>query len=66
MKISEIQEKYVQLFSKNYLDNDHKEYANISYDSEKLYRRLLLATDFISGMTDSYAKQMYKELKGIG
>lgn len=41
-----------------------------SYFSEKLsklsrYDRLHLATDFISGMTDSYAVQVYQELMGI-
>lgn len=29
------------------------------------YNRLLLATDFISGMTDSYAVNIYKDLMGI-
>ena len=33
--------------------------------AEKLYLRLLLVTDFISGMTDSYAKRLYQELNGI-
>ena len=32
---------------------------------EKLYLRLLLATDFISGMTDSYAHQLYLDMVGI-
>ena len=30
-----------------------------------LYLRLLLVTDFISGMTDSYAKNLYQELTVI-
>ncbi|NCE64663.1 dNTP triphosphohydrolase [Pseudoflavonifractor sp. 524-17] len=30
-----------------------------------LYLRMLLVTDFISGMTDSYAKNLYQELAGI-
>ena len=29
------------------------------------YERLLIATDFISGMTDSYAVSLYKTVKGI-
>lgn len=32
---------------------------------EKLYLRLLLATDFISGMTDTYAHQLYRDMMGI-
>lgn len=31
----------------------------------KLYLRLLLVTDYICGMTDSYAKRLYQELKAI-
>ena len=31
----------------------------------RLYDRLLLITDFISGMTDSYAVNLYKELIGV-
>ena len=31
-------------------------------EGEKLYLRLLLITDYISGMTDSYAKRLYQEL----
>ena len=32
---------------------------------EKLYLRLLLATDFISGMTDSYSHRLYLDMVGI-
>ncbi|MEG0782746.1 hypothetical protein [Carnobacterium sp.] len=31
----------------------------------KLYLRLLLITDFICGMTDSYAKDLYQKLHGL-
>ena len=31
-------------------------------EAEKLYLRILMITDFISGMTDNYAKKMYQEL----
>jgi len=34
-------------------------------DVEKLYLRLLLVTDYICGMTDSYAKRLYQELNAI-
>lgn len=33
--------------------------------AERLYLRLLMATDFITGMTDSYAKQLYQKLSGM-
>jgi dGTPase len=29
------------------------------------YQRLLLLTDFVSGMTDSYAVSLYKKVTGI-
>lgn len=32
---------------------------------EKLYLRILLVTDYICGMTDSYAKRLYQELKAM-
>lgn len=31
-------------------------------ESEKLYLRILMVTDYISGMTDSYAKRLYNGL----
>lgn len=40
-----------------YQKPDDKEY--------NLYLRLLLIADFISGMTDTYAKRLYQELSGI-
>lgn len=46
------------------MENYHKEAIGKS-EEEKLYLRLLLVTDFISGMTDTYAKQLYQELNGI-
>ena len=40
-------------------------FAEGKSEVEKLYLRLLLATDFISGMTDSYAHQLYRDMVGI-
>ena len=31
-------------------------------EEEKLYLRILMITDYISGMTDNYAKRLYQEL----
>lgn len=36
--------------------------ANGKSDQEKLYLRILMITDYISGMTDNYAKKLYQEL----
>ena len=40
-------------------------YSKDKNETEKLYLRLLLVTDFICGMTDSYAKGLYQELNGM-
>jgi len=62
--MNEIQRKYIELLSKNYVDN-YLRSARGKSDGEKLYDRLLLGCDFIAGMTDSYAKRLYQELRGI-
>ena len=53
--------------------SESEEISQISYKSEreeriysyKLYLRILLVTDYISGMTDSFMKTLYQELIGI-
>ena len=40
-------------------------YSEGKDETEKLYLRLLLVTDEVCGMTDSYAKTLYQELSGI-
>lgn len=62
--VNEIQSKYIALLSKNYLDNYHEETAKLN-DEEKVYYRLLLASDYIAGMTDGFAKDLYQEVKGM-
>lgn len=63
--MSEIDQKYISLLSGNYLDNYHRSVVHVPEEGIRLYHRLLLATDFIAGMSDSYAKTLYRELKGI-
>lgn len=63
-KMTAVQEKLVSLISDNY-KRIYRICAEGKDESEKLYLRLLLVTDFISGMTDSYAKRLYQELNGI-
>ncbi len=48
-------------------DNLKQNYKNSKTDDEtfNLYLRFLMVTDFISGMTDSFAKTLYQELNGI-
>ncbi len=59
-----VQDKLVSLISDNY-KRIYRIYSACKTDPERLYLRLLLVTDFISGMTDSYAKRLYQELNGI-
>jgi len=59
-----IQRKLMQLISENYKRIYHT-YAEGRSEEEKLYLRLLLVTDYVCGMTDSYAKSLYQELNGI-
>ncbi len=44
---------------------DYKEKRKINFNEISKYDKLLLITDFISGMTDSYAVNLYKELLGV-
>jgi dGTPase len=60
---SKTDKKLINLISDNYIAEYKKSSAGKD-ENEKLYLRLLLAVDFISGMTDSYAKDLYRELNG--
>ncbi len=59
-----IDSKLVSFISSNYKRAYHN-HAKGKSDTERLYLRLLLVTDYICGMTDSYAKSLYQELNAI-
>ncbi len=59
-----IDTKLVTFISSNYKRAYHNQ-AKGKSDPERLYLRLLLVTDYICGMTDSYAKRLYQELNAI-
>lgn len=63
-KLSSIDIRMISFISSNY-KNAYHYHAQGKPDAEKLYLRLLLVTDYICGMTDSYAKRLYQELKAI-
>lgn len=63
-KASAVDQKMVGLISSSFM-HVYKFYSEGQSEADKLYLRLLLATDYVSGMTDSYAKRMYQELRGI-
>ena len=61
---SAIEKRMISLVSDNYI-RIYRYYSEGKDGTEKLYLRLLLATDFICGMTDSYAQRLYRELNGM-
>ena len=63
-KLSDVHIKWMSLISEDY-KNIYHYFSKGCSEEEKLYLRLLLVTDYVCGMTDSYAKNLYQELKGI-
>lgn len=59
-----IDERFISFISDNY-KSAYRHHSEGKSEEEKLYLRLLLVTDYICGMTDSYAKRLYQELTGI-
>ena len=59
-----IDSRVISFISDNY-KNAYKLQAEGKTEEEKLYLRLLLVTDYVCGMTDSYAKRLYQEMNGI-
>jgi len=54
----------ILFISSNYKKAYHY-HAKGKSEAERLYLRILLVTDYICGMTDSFAKRLYQELKAI-
>ena len=63
-ELSPMDKRIIHLISDNYRQI-YKIYSDDKDENEKLYLRLLLVTDYICGMTDSFAKRLYQELNGI-
>ncbi|EET62099.1 putative dGTPase [Marvinbryantia formatexigens DSM 14469] len=63
-RLTDVQDKLMTLVSENY-KSVYRRQAEGKSPQERLYLRLLLITDHICGMTDSYAKRLYQELNGI-
>ena len=59
-----IDRRVVSFISDNY-KNAYQIQAAGRSEAEKLYLRLLLVTDYVCGMTDSFAKRLYQEMNGI-
>lgn len=60
---SALDEKYIAIISSS-LKKACRLASKDKSPIEQLYYKLLLVTDFISGMTDSYAQNLYLELNG--
>ena len=63
-KLSVVGKRIVALISDDYR-RIYEIFSKDKSEEEKLYLRLILATDYICGMTDSFAKDLYQELNGI-
>ncbi len=63
-KAGAVDAKMIELISPSFMQV-YKIHAREADDNYRLYLRLLLATDYVSGMTDSYARRLYRELRGI-
>lgn len=61
---SETDKRLISIISENY-KNAYKTASADKSENEKIYLRLLLVTDFICGMTDTYAKDLYLQLSGM-
>lgn len=53
------------LISENYIINYESELRECKNKEEEIYTTLKLCIDFISGMTDQFAVDLYKKLQGI-
>ncbi|MDO5100127.1 MAG: deoxyguanosinetriphosphate triphosphohydrolase [Eubacteriales bacterium] len=63
-EMTEIEKRLIAMISDNY-KYVYKVYGTGLSEEERLYLRLLLVTDYICGMTDSYAKDLYQRFAGI-
>ena len=63
-RLSDIHKKLIKLISEDY-KRKYLHFSKGRSEEENLYLRLLLVTDYVCGMTDSYAKNLYQELNGI-
>ena len=61
--MSKSDKKYINIIPRSLRD----EYVTTKSENEskRLYNKFMMVIDFISGMTDSYAKNLYQELYGI-
>ncbi len=61
---SSLEPRLMSLVSENFRAQ-YRYAARGQDEAQRLYLRLLLVTDYVSGMTDSYAFSLFQQLKGI-
>ena len=61
---SAVDDRMVRLISSSFMQI-YRIHSAGKPENVKLYLRLLLATDYVSGMTDGFARRLYRELSGI-
>lgn len=61
---SSLEPRLISIISDNY-KACYKRFARGQSENEKLYLRLLLVTDYISGMTDSFAMTLYRQMHAM-
>ena len=64
-KLTPVQDRLMRIVSENYRRTYHYYAEQTGDESERLYLRLLLITDYICGMTDSFARSLYRRFGGI-
>ena len=57
--------KYLALLSANHKDDYRMMRCDAAEERYNLYLRLLMVTDYVSGMTDTYARMLYRKLRGV-
>ncbi len=58
-----VETRLMGIISENYM-SVYKTHSEGKNPTERLYLRLMLATDYICGMTDTFAKTLYQDLSG--
>lgn len=65
IKVTKENKKIIGLLSQNHLNVYNREKEKCTTEGDKVYLKLHLVIDYISGMTDSYAKRLCQELRGV-
>lgn len=65
IKMTKENKKIIGLLSQNHMNVYNREKEKCVGEGDKVYLKLHLVIDYISGMTDSYAKRLCQELRGV-